>query len=281
MSSVGIILITFVAAIVNGALGYGFSSITVPLALFLVSNRVLNPALVAIEVVLNAYVLWVNRAAVRIVAPRVATVVVGLVPGVVAGTFVLSQVSPAWVKFVTYLALLPVILLQASGLRRPIRAERAAGSLFGVGLGLLYSITTISGPPLAMALNNQGLSPREFRAALGLVRLAESAMTATAYLLAGLFIRDSVSLVPFIVPSVALGVPIGVVLIRHLSPETFRRICMSFDAWIVAFGLSMLLRELQLLPGASAFSVLGVVVAIDAWLLYRYFSRPEGLRYEH
>ncbi len=35
--------ITFAAAIVNGALGYGFSSIMVPLALLFLSNRVLNP----------------------------------------------------------------------------------------------------------------------------------------------------------------------------------------------------------------------------------------------
>ena len=58
-----LIVITFGAAIVNGALGYGFSSITVPLALLFMTNRVLNPALVPIEVVLNAYVLWVNREA--------------------------------------------------------------------------------------------------------------------------------------------------------------------------------------------------------------------------
>jgi uncharacterized membrane protein YfcA len=273
MSSAGIILITLVAAIVNGALGYGFSSITVPLALFLVSNRVLNPALVAIEVALNGYVLWVNRAAVPLVARRVSTLVAGLVPGIIVGTLVVSQVSPPWVKLITYTVMLPVILLQASGLRRPVRAERAAASVFGVGVGLLYSITTISGPPLAIALNNQGLPPREFRAALGLVRLAESTMTAVAYLVAGLFVRESLALVPRIVPSVMVGVPIGVVLIRHLSPETFRRLCMSFDAWIVGFGLSMLLRELRLVSGAPAFGVLAGVIAIDAWLLYRYFRQ--------
>jgi uncharacterized membrane protein YfcA len=54
--------ITLLAAIVNGALGYGFSSITVPISLLFLSNRILNPALVLIEVVLNAYVLWTNRA---------------------------------------------------------------------------------------------------------------------------------------------------------------------------------------------------------------------------
>ena len=63
-------LITLGAAIVNGALGYGFSSITVPLALLFLTNRVLNPALVLIEVALNAWVLWVNRKARRNVSPH-------------------------------------------------------------------------------------------------------------------------------------------------------------------------------------------------------------------
>ena len=61
--------ITFGAAIVNGALGYGFSSLTVPLALLFLTNRVLNPALIPLEVALNAYVLWVNRAAMPTVWP--------------------------------------------------------------------------------------------------------------------------------------------------------------------------------------------------------------------
>ena len=62
--------ITLLAAMVNGALGYGFSSITVPLALLFMTNRVLNPALVLIEVVLNAYVLWVNRDALSAMLAR-------------------------------------------------------------------------------------------------------------------------------------------------------------------------------------------------------------------
>jgi uncharacterized membrane protein YfcA len=56
--------ITLLAATVNGALGYGFSSLTVPMALLFLTSRVLNPALVLIEVPLNAYMLWVNRASV-------------------------------------------------------------------------------------------------------------------------------------------------------------------------------------------------------------------------
>ena len=268
-----LVVLTLAAAIVNGALGYGFSSITVPVALLFLTNRVLNPALVPIEVVLNAYVLWVNRASLRHVWRRVLPIVIGLAPGVVVGTMIVSSVSPDWLKFGTFAVLLPLILVQAAGLRRPIQRERAAGLVFGGGLGVLYSVTTISGPPLAIAFNNQGLAKQEFRAALGFVRLAEASMTAAAYAYAGLFTAQSSALIPWILPSILVGVPIGAAVIRRVPVETFRRVCMSFDAWIVGFGLSTLLQKLGMVPGASAFLVLAAVIVIDACLLYRFFSR--------
>ena len=268
--------ITFGASVVTGALGYGFSSLTVPLALLFLTNRVLNPALVLIEVPLNAYVLWVNRASLPVVWRRLMPVIVGLMPGVGVGTLIVSQVHPGWLKFATYAVLLPLILVQAAGWRRPLRSERSAGLVLGGSVGLLYAVTTISGPPLAVALNNQGFSKRDFRAALGLVRLAESTLTAVAYVAAGLFSRSSFALLPQIVPSVAIGVPIGAFVITRLQPETFRRICMSFDAWVVSFGLSSLLRDLGLVDGPAAYLVMVAVILIDAWLLYRFFARQSA-----
>jgi uncharacterized membrane protein YfcA len=264
--------ITLFAAIVNGGLGYGFSSITVPLALLFLSNRVLNPALVLIEVALNAYVLWVNRDALGAIWKRVLPIVVGLLPGVIVGTMIVARVTPAWLKLWTYLVLLPLILFQAAGFRRPIKSEKAIGLPFGLGLGVLYSVTTISGPPLALLLNNQGLDKREFRAALGFIRLAESSFTAIAYLAAGLITTQSNLLIPQILPSVLIGVPIGAALIRQMKVETFRRICMSFDAWIVGFGVSTVLQDINAVQGPTAYLFLAAVIIVDAVLLYRFFS---------
>src|SRR5918992_3242522 len=270
--------ITLIAAIVNGALGYGFSSITVPLALLFLANRVLNPALVLIEVVLNAYVLWNNRDAFGNVWRRVLPIVIGLVPGVVVGTAIVSQVNPSWLRFATFGTLLPLILVQAAGYRRPIQAERAAGLVFGGSLGVLYSVTTISGPPLAIVLNNQGFAKKDFRAALGVIRLAESSMTAIAYAYVGLYTATSFALIPWIVPSILIGVPIGAFIIQRVAVETFRRVCMSFDAWVVGFGLSRLLNELALVTGPAAYTVLVVTALIDTWLLYRFFSAGSASR---
>ena len=97
--------------------------------------------------------------------------------------------------------------------------------------------------------------------------------SAVAYLAAGLFVRESLVLLPWILPSLLVGVLLGAVVIQHVRSETFRRLCMSFDAWIVSFGVSVLLRQLHLIDGAGAFGVVMTVVAIDVWLLYRFFSR--------
>jgi hypothetical protein len=121
-------------------------------------------------------------------------------------------------------------------------------------------------------LNNQGLAKKDFRAALGVVRLAESSMTAVAYAYAGLYSSTSLALIPWIVPSIVIGVPIGAFIIQRVRPETFRRLCMSFDAWVVAFGLSRLLKELQLVESNAAYLVLVGVGLLDIWLLYRFFS---------
>jgi len=270
--AVPLVVITLGAAVVNGALGYGFSSITVPLALLFLTNRVLNPALVPIEVALNAYVLWVNRASLGGVWRRVLPIVIGLAPGVLLGTALVSYVNPGWLKFGTFIVLLPLILIQAAGFRRPIRSERSVGLAFGGGVGILYSVTTISGPPLAVMLSNQGLTKKDFRAALGFIRLAESSLTAVAYYYAGLYSLQSAALVPYILPSIVVGVPIGAYLIQRIRPETFRRVCMSFDAWVVAFGLSTLLKDLKLVESNLAFLVLVGVALLDVWLLYRFFA---------
>lgn len=264
--------ITLLAAFVTGALGYGFSSLTVPVALVFYSNRILNPALVVIEVFINLYVLFMNRHSVPAVWRRVFPILVGLLPGIAAGGFLLASLHPGWIKLVTYAVLLPLILVQAAGLRRPIRSERLIGLPFGMGLGFLYSVTTVSGPPLAILFNNQGLVKTEFRAGLALIRVAESTLTAIVYYHLGLFVAESQSLLWMLIPSVLVGMPLGAYAIRRLEAETFRRICMSFDAWVVGFGLSRVLIDLNLMESPWAYAVMVVAILLDSRLLYVFFT---------
>jgi hypothetical protein len=267
-----LVAITLFAASVNGALGYGFSSLTVPVALLFYTNRVLNPALVLVEVALNVFVLVINRESVPAVWKRVYPLLIGLLPGVLLGSYLLASLHPGWIKFGTYLLVLPMILVQAAGLRRPIRSEKLVGLPFGAGVGFLYSVTTISGPPLAVLFNNQGLVKKEFRAALGLIRVAESSLTALAYYHLGLFTAESQSVVGLVVPSVLIGLPIGAFMIRRMDPEVFRRVCMSFDVYVVGFGLSRVLADLRLAEGLLAYGPMAFVILLDTYLLLVFFA---------
>ncbi len=252
------------AATVNGALGYGFSSITVPVALGVVTNRVLNPALVLLEVVLNLISLVLNRRALPVVWRRTLPLMVGLLPGILVGSFFLTVVAVTVLKATTYAVLLPLIILQAGGIRWPIQNERSIGLPFGLGLGLLYSTTTISGPPLALLLNNQGLAQDEFRAAISLSRVAESGMTLVAYLFLGLYVAPTFSIFWLLLPAVAIGMPLGRLLLRHVSKELFRRLCMGVDAVLVTVGLGFALQQLGWIDVRVSYAV---VAAIGGFLL--------------
>ena len=267
-----LVLITLAAAVVNGALGHGFSSLTVPVALLFYTSRILNPALVLLEVAINTAIVLMSRSSLPGVGKRVVPIVLGLVPGIVLGSLLLPRINAEWLKLFVYALLLPLILLQAGGIRKPVRLTPTVGAPFGTSLGILYSLTTISGPPLALLFNGQGLAKRDFRAAIGLIRVAESTLTAIAYYHLGLYTAPSLQVLAWIAPSVAVGLPIGALLIQRLDAEVFRRLCMSFDAWIVGFGLSKVLVTLGLVLSPWAYLVWTLVVILDLALLTAFFG---------
>jgi uncharacterized membrane protein YfcA len=264
---------SLVAATVNGALGYGYSSISVPVALLVTVGRVLNPALVIVEVAINLYALFWNRRAWRRVIRRVLPLAFGLVPGVIIGALLLGRVAPSNVKLVVFCVLLPLILLQASGRRWPLRNERRVAVPLGSGIGLLYGLTTISGPPLALFWNNQGVAKDDFKIALAIIRSIESVCALLAYAYLGLLTTESASILPWIVPGVLIGFPVGHLLVTRVGVETFRRICMSFDAYLVSFGLARTLNDAGVAP-VLAYQIMVVAGLIDAALLWSFFRKP-------
>ena len=52
---------------------------------------------------------------------------------------------------------------------------------------------------------------------------------------------------------------------------------MSFDAWVVGFGFSRVLIDLEVLASPMAYSALLAAALIDAYLLYIYFIKRQRL----
>jgi uncharacterized membrane protein YfcA len=270
--------VAFGAAVVNGGLGYGFSSITVPVALLFKASRVLNPALVLLELPLNAAALFVNRRGLSGILPRVWPLLLGAMPGTVLGGLALASTAPGKLKLFTFAALLPLLLAQSAGLRRPLRNERALGLPAGILLGGLYGATTISGPPLALLFNNQGFSKQEFRAALAAFRIVESVCTLAAYLALGLVGSESLGLAAELAPAVLVGIPLGFFLLRGVAQDTFRRVCIAADVVLVAFGLSRSLLAAGVFVPSVAWGALAAVALVQVWILRASSARSARAR---
>ncbi len=283
-------LIAIGAAVVNGAVGYGFSSIVTPLGVLWFSNKLLNPALVTVELAVNITLLLRERRFIAGTWGRARSVVSTMFPGVVLGTAGLAFLAVNDVKLALYLFLLPLVAVQLWGFRRPLKDERRGGLLLGPGIGFLYALTTISGPPLALFFRNQGLTKDEFRCTVAQVRVAESGLTLGTYLAftqflgAGILTIPSLSLLPFLVIPVLVGVPIGTLLTRSVSREFFSRFVMAVDGVIVSYGLSQVAVRLQWLSVELSYLLLavllGLVVLLAAWSLRRFdirFTEPAPL----
>jgi uncharacterized protein len=273
------------ASFVNGAIGYGYSSISTPLALLVLANKIVNPAYVLLEAMANTVMAAISgKKNLKLVFRRTLPIMGAVVPGAILGSFILADLAttaPNWAKFIVYAAILPLILLQAAGIRKATKREVQAGVPLGFGIGLLYSITTISGPPIALFLNNQGLKRDEFKASVSLVRITESYITCISYFFLGLFSAHAtgwfgtvtpIQLFEVIAPPVVIGLPLGVIIAKRIDIETFRRICMNFDAWIVGYGLTRVLVTFFKWNINVANALYAVIVAVALVILFRYFK---------
>jgi uncharacterized protein len=287
LDAIWLAILALGAALVNGGIGYGFSSIITPIAILWYSNKILNPALVIVEVMVNLALLTRERRHIRATWPRARPVISTLLPGIILGTAGLAFLAINDVKLIVYAALLPLVALQLIGFSRPLKNERRGGAAVGPAIGFLYSLTTISGPPLALFLRNQGLAKDEFRCTIAQIRMAESTLTLGTYFAfdsffsAKLVTLPALGLLPYLLVPVVIGVPIGTLFLTKVSPEYFRRFVMGADGLFVSYGLSRVLVSLKWIPSNTAYLLMAVLflgVGALAWVsLRRLLPEPSAL----
>jgi hypothetical protein len=275
------------ASIPVGGFAYGFSATANPLLLVRYTPRQVSPILNFVEIFQNMFNLFYNYKRVKIDKGAVSFALSGL-PGIVGGSvlggyFLSLSFSGSSLKLVVYLTLLPLILMQAYGLRKPVELSnwRKFGSLIVFPVGVLYGISTISGPPLAILINNQGLSKDHFKFAIALLRTAESLTAFLVYLKLGIFSSYVIRYAALTSPAIVSGMLIGMGLSRLVSlKEDFRRACMSFDAYITSYGLSNSLASVSGVGVIPSLFPMLLTTVIDTLLLIRYIrvQRPRLIR---
>ena len=222
--SVGLAAFCFVSValgfIIKGLVGFGDPLVYTPLLSVALPNSTITPGMLPVSLVLNARVVWQNRAhfAPRQVLPIAAFVLLGIIPG----TLLLRYGSPSLLKLLLGLVIIAMgveMLTRKPGAGKPSALLRSVMSFFsGVTAGL-FGIDLLFLAYLERVTRNR----EEFRSSVCFVFLLESVFRLVLYLCGGMFTRESLILSAIALPAAFLGMWVGALLDRRVSDRLSHR----------------------------------------------------------
>lgn len=209
---------TLLGASVQSATGFGFALILSPAMLAALEPYEAVTALLVLGFALNLLLLFGDGgepAAVRWRA--VAPMLLASLPGLGAGLLLLSVISKPALQAAVGVAVVAAAVVHVRGTRPTTAREPTLRSACAVGLasGALTTSTTVSGPPIVLWLQSQGVSPAELRASLAASFLGLAVAGAALLAAAGVLSTDIALVLPLL----------GVTAVGHLlGARAFQRL---------------------------------------------------------
>lgn len=239
---VGILLAVLGAAIIKGAVGFGFPLVATPITSTIWDAR--NAVLViSLASLFNNFSITVRGGGSRTTFRRFLPTIAGLVVGTITGTLLLASVDPNLLALIVGVAAMVfgLVSLVKPDLAIPPHLERYLALPMGLLGGLLGGSTGIFAPALASYTHALKLSKREFVFFLTLLYLVGTSVQVLSYIQLGLY-NLTIVLVGLLtcIPNV-VGVNIGFRLQDRIDPGLFRRLVVVV---ILISGTSLVLRAL-------------------------------------
>lgn len=192
------LVVTAVAAALQGTIGFGFAVLTVPI-LSLVDPRLAPVPQLVVTLPLAASMAWRERHAVDL--RGVGWVLAGRVPGALIGVVLLKLADRRSLDILIASMVLLAIVMLASGF--PLRRRRATELGAGIISGAMGLVSSIGGPPLALLYRNEkGPTVRASLAAIFTIGLF---ITIAARLLAREITARDLELGILLLPALFLG----------------------------------------------------------------------------
>ena len=216
---------TLVGASVQSATGFGFALILSPAMLAVLEPHEAVTALLVLGFALNLLLLFGAGGEPRAVRwGAVGPMLLAALPGLGAGLLLLTLVSKPALQVAVGVAVVAAAISQARAAGAPARVREATlGSACVVGLasGALTTSTTVSGPPIVLWLQSQGIAPAELRASLAASFIGLS-LAGGVLLAAGGALAVEPAVVLPLLAAIAAGHQLGARAFRGLDPSRFR-----------------------------------------------------------
>lgn len=225
----------FLAGLARGFSGFGAALIFMPLASALVAPQVAAPLLLVVDGVLALGL--VPRAWGRADRREVATMSLGALAGIPAGTWLLIRLEPVPLRWAIAALTASFLVLLLSGWR--YRGRPAASLTVAVGAlaGLFSGVAQAGGPPVVSYWLGGATAAAAVRANIVVYFLISTALSFVSYLAGGLLTGAVIGLALVTAPAYGGGLLLGSRLFGLASEAVFRGICYALIAAAALAGL--------------------------------------------
>jgi uncharacterized membrane protein YfcA len=227
------ILVLLVTGIAVGTTGFGFALISVPPLLLLYPPQTVVTLIFSASLVPSLLVVasaW-RETDLRLVALTLP----GALLGLLLGSQLLRLVDPVILKLGAGLFVAVYALAMWRGYRPPPMAGPWSASLAGVASGTLGAATGLTGPPIVILFTARQLARDVFRGTIS-VYFIVTGLIGLGVLVAGGAVGEQEGwLTLALTPPAALGVLIGNVFSRRITPAMFQKLTLLL---LLATGVS-------------------------------------------
>lgn len=229
------------AAMVKGAIGFGFPLVSIPLLSAIIGPRAAVPV-IAVPTLLSNFIM-VSRGSATRASTHLLLALAGLAVGTLAGAAVITALDPRWLSVLVGVVTLGYVLATAFRLTAlvPEAAGRRAAPVVGLAAGLLGGATGIFAPLLASYLHLLRMGKREFIFWITMMFFVSNIVQVVSYAHLGLYAGQVLLLALIGCVPMAIGTWSGMALQDRLDPEVFGRIVLGI---VFIASLNLLVRGL-------------------------------------
>ena len=230
-----VIFIVFIASIIRGFNGFGFSAICISGFSFILPAIEIVPIILALEVVISIFMvpyIW-NKIDWRFVFK----ILLGIIIGSPIGLYLLKYLNPQTTHLSVCLLVIFFSILLMKGFSNQ-KINNNYGKFFtGIISGTLNGLTTLGGMPVALFLLITSIQPAVIRGSLAaLFFLTDIYAFVLSFFLEIVDMTTVYRVIPLII-ILPLGVFIGNIFFVKSKEETYRKVVFYFLIIISIFGI--------------------------------------------
>ncbi|HQL43210.1 MAG TPA: sulfite exporter TauE/SafE family protein [Spirochaetota bacterium] len=215
-------IIIFFSALVQAVTSFGSALVSMSFLPLLLPLNIVTP-LVALN---GTFITALNflRLHQHFDPKKIKPLVIGALPGIPVGIYLLVNISEEIIKTVLAIVILAYSLYSLLHSISKIKINAKAGLLLGFFAGCLAGAFNTDGPPVVIYITSQKWSKDEMNISLSSYFLISGITLVTMHTTGGLITKDIVYFFIATIPATLLGVIAGSFIYKKINHETFQKI---------------------------------------------------------